>query len=319
MVRIAHGYVVWAIAAVCSPVSDHGLFHPKPTLRTRNLRAIAKSKFESGEVVWITGASSGLGASIARKVAEKLTPNTKNRLVLSGRNMRELKNIQSQCIEISPNSLEVDVVPFDLSDTESIPLIAEDIVNRYGGVDSMVLCGGVSSRGSIVNSTCQLQHKVMKINHLSSVALSLGVLPSMLEKKQGRIIHINSVQGRFALPFRGAYGASKHASTAFFDSLRAEVSGHGIQVSSFQPGYIRTNLSLNAFTSQGNAHGKMDESTAKGMSPEDVADMVWKYAWERPSPEVVMAPLNARLALGLRALLPRLYFRIMEKRANRDT
>merc|ERR1719211_151793 len=81
------------------------------------------------------------------------------------------------------------------------------------------------------------------------------------------IINVSSLQGCLALPERSAYSASKHALQAFSDSLRAEMrsSSQNVHVMVVNPGYVRTNLSLNARTGDGSLHNKMDENTAKGM------------------------------------------------------
>lgn len=77
----------------------------------------------------------------------------------------------------------------------------------------------------------------------------------MLKRKSGHICFISSVQGKFALPYRSAYSASKHALQAFSDSLRSEVANKGVHVTCISPGYIRTQLSMNALTGRGEAYG----------------------------------------------------------------
>lgn len=77
----------------------------------------------------------------------------------------------------------------------------------------------------------------------------------MIERKTGQIICVSSIQGKFSLPYRSAYAASKHALQAFCDSLRAEVAEHNVKVLCVSPGYINTALSLNALTSSGRAYG----------------------------------------------------------------
>lgn len=91
--------------------------------------------------------------------------------------------------------------------------------------------------------------------------MSLAALPKMIEQKSGHIVCVGSVQGKFALPFRSAYSASKHAMQAFCDSLRAEVAEHNISVLCASPGYINTALSLNALTSSGRTYGSKQQST----------------------------------------------------------
>lgn len=85
--------------------------------------------------------------------------------------------------------------------------------------------------------------------------LYLALLPSMIKREVGHICFVSSVQGKFAIPHRAAYSASKHALQAFADSLRAEVASKKINVSCISPGYIRTQLSMNALTGAGSSYG----------------------------------------------------------------
>ncbi len=127
---------------------------------------------------------------------------------------------------------------------------------------------------------------------------------------------INSVQGKIGLGLRTSYSASKHALTGYFDSLRAELSVEGIPVTAIFPGYIRTNLSLNALTGQGQKHARMDETTAKGLDPHALAVTVLKAAAAGKA-EVVAAPLDAKAAIFLRNVLPGLVFKFLAGKARK--
>lgn len=140
----------------------------------------------------------------------------------------------------------------------------------------------------------------------------------MISRKMGTIAFISSVQGRISIPDRSAYAASKHAVQALADSLRAEVSQHGIQVTVISPGYVRTNFSKNSVTASGSFHGKMDDATAKGFSPDFVAKRTFKAILNREK-EVVVAPLIPQLAIFIRCLMPNTYFYLMSRRAKEST
>lgn len=135
----------------------------------------------------------------------------------------------------------------------------------------------------------------------------------MIERRQGHIVFISSVQGLIALPERSAYGASKHALQAFSDTLRAEVSSSNISVTTISPGYIKTNLSLNAYTGSGNTYGKMDKNTEEGFSADYVAERVLE-AVVRKSNEEVICQFLPKIAITLRKYMPSLYFLVMAKR-----
>lgn len=127
---------------------------------------------------------------------------------------------------------------------------------------------------------------------------------------------VNSVQGKIGLGLRTSYSASKHALTGYFDSLRAELSVEGIPVTAIFPGYIKTNLSLNALTGQGQKYAKMDETTAKGLDPHVLAGRVLRAAAVGKA-EVVAAPLDAKAAILFRNLFPGLVFRILASKAKK--
>lgn len=140
----------------------------------------------------------------------------------------------------------------------------------------------------------------------------------MIKQKSGHIISISSIQGLVALPERSAYSASKHALQAFSDSLRAEVAKHNIDVTIISPGYIKTQLSMNALTGSGVAHGKMDVTTENGYTPDYVAEEIIRAVVQKKK-EVIVSTFLPRIAIFLRKYMPRLYFYVMACRARRTT
>lgn len=171
-------------------------------------------------------------------------------------------------------------------------------------------------RESAINTKIDVDIKIMLTNYFGTVALTKAVLPSMIERKQGRIVCIGSVQGKFAIPQRASYSASKHAMQAFCDSLRAEMDEHNVKVTLISPGYISTNLSLNALTGTGNSYGKMDETTAHGTDPIEMAnDIVRSILADKK--DVILCSFAPKLAYWIRFYFPSLYFWIMAKRAHK--
>lgn len=144
----------------------------------------------------------------------------------------------------------------------------------------------------------------------------LAVLPSMIKNKSGQVVFVSSIQGLVALPERSAYCASKHALQAFSDSLRAEVASHNISVTVVSPGYIKTELSMNALTGSGSKHGEMDATTESGYSPEFVASEIGRAVVQKKK-EVIICTLLPRVAIFLRKYLPSMYFSVMVKRAKK--
>lgn len=140
----------------------------------------------------------------------------------------------------------------------------------------------------------------------------------MIKEKQGHIVFINSIQGLIAIPNRAAYAASKHALKAFGDTLRSEIAQFNIHVTVINVGYVKTALSLNALTGSGNPHGQMDAATEQGYSTDYVAEKT-ALAVSQKDQEVILAPLVHKIAILMRTNLPRLYFYVMARRAQKES
>ncbi|XP_047428770.1 dehydrogenase/reductase SDR family member 7B [Mugil cephalus] len=269
-----------------------------------------------GAVVVITGASSGLGKECARVFHAAGA-----RLVLCGRDAGRLQQVVQELTATSSDARTQTFPPcavtFDLADTSSVDAAAEEILKCYGRVDVLVNNAGISYRGNILDTHISVQRDVMETNYFGPVALTQALLPSMVRQRSGHIVVISSVQGKIALPYRSAYAASKHATQAYFDSLRAEVERYGIPVTVISPGYVRTNLSLNAVTGDGSKYGVLDKTTATGRDPRDVAEAVLE-AVRRRSKDVVLAGPLPTVAIYLRTLWPGLFFKLMSSRARKE-
>lgn len=266
------------------------------------------------KVVLITGASSGLGEALAHKFFAAGC-----KVILASRRVAELERVKEDLLQsVQQPSVHhtPEVIQLDLADLSAIPEKAQQALRIHGRIDILVNSGGISYRGDACDTSIEVDVKLMMVNYFGHVALTKAILPSMMDMREGTIVAISSVQGKIGLPFRSAYAASKHATQAFFDSLLSEVAQYNIHVCVVSPGYIRTNLSMNALTGSGAVYGVMDETTATGMAPEDVADIVLEAVVNKRT-DLVVASFVPRLVLLVRALLPWLYFAIMKGRAKR--
>ena len=214
-----------------------------------------------GKVVWITGASSGIGEALAVAWSREGA-----RVILSARSEAELERVRALCDEPSRHVVR----PLDVTDMEAIRRAAADV----GPVDILVPSAGVSQRSLAAETDLATDRAIMEINYFGTIALTKAVLPSMLERGAGHLVPISSVIGYVGIPLRSAYAASKHALHGFFNALRAETQGQGIRVTVVCPGYIRTKVSENALRGDGTAYGKLDETHAKAMRPEDAAPVI---------------------------------------------
>lgn len=267
-------------------------------------------------VVVITGASSGLGKECARVFHAAGA-----RLVLCGRDAGRMQQVVQELIASSADSQKKTYTPntvvFDLADTDSVDRAAEEILRCYGQVDVLINNAGISYRGNILETHISVQRDVMETNYFGPIALTQAILPFMVRRRSGHIVVISSVQGKIAIPYRSAYAASKHATQAYFDCLRAEMERYQIPVTVISPGYIRTNLSLNAVTGDGSKYGVLDKSTATGRDPTEVAQAVLQ-AVRHKSKDVVLAGALPTLAIYLRTMWPALFFKLMSSRASKE-
>uniref|UniRef100_A0A8I5UNA4 Dehydrogenase/reductase SDR family member 7B n=1 Tax=Pongo abelii TaxID=9601 RepID=A0A8I5UNA4_PONAB len=209
------------------------------------------------------------------------------------------------------------LVTFDLTDSGAVVAAAAEILQCFGYVDILVNNAGISYRGTIMDTTVDVDKRVMETNYFGPVALTKALLPSMIKRRQGHIVAISSIQGKISIPFRSAYAASKHATQAFFDCLRAEMEQYEIEVTVISPGYIHTNLSVNAITADGSRYGVMDTTTAQGRSPVEVAQDVLAAVGKKKK-DVILADLLPSLAVYLRTLAPGLFFSLMASRARKE-
>jgi len=246
------------------------------------------------KIVWVTGASSGIGEAVAVAFSREGA-----RLILSSRNAAELERVREACEGDGHR-----VVPLDLTRPDSFPSVGE--------VDVLVHSGGVSQRSLVVDTDLATDRAIMDLNFFGTVALTKAVLPSMLARKSGHIVPISSVVGYVGTPLRSTYSASKHALHGFFDSLRAEVAKDGIAVTIVCPGYVRTNVSRNALTGNGTAFGKMDSTHEHAMRPEECARRIVDAVAKRKQ-EVVIGG-KEKWAVPLKRFFPRIVSRMVRMR-----
>jgi len=217
------------------------------------------------KIVWITGASSGIGEAL---VYEHFKAGDK--LIISARNRDELFRVKGNC----QNSFHVHVLPFDLCETEILTQKAEDAIRIFGSIDLLINAGGISQRGLALSTDLNTEQQIMNTNFWGTVILSKAVLPVMIKNGGGQIVVISSLVGKFGTKLRSTYAASKHALHGYFDSLRSEIYDQNIHITIICPGFIKTNVSINALTADGSGQGTMDDAQANGMSAAECAKQI---------------------------------------------
>lgn len=247
-------------------------------------------------VVWITGASSGIGEAAAPQFHAEGA-----HVVLSGRRTDALRNAAAAC----RGNGQTMVLPFDVADEAAIHGAVKEVLDRFGKVDILLNNAGVTQRARVADADLDVYRTMMDVNFFGPLMLTKAVLPSMLERGRGHIVCTTSVAGKYGSPMRSGYNAAKHAAHGFFDSLREEVSDAGIDVTLIVPGAVRTNVSINALRGDGSRYDKMDPFLADGMSPADCAKRILDAVHARKR-EVLIADGIARRNVILKRWSPAL-------------
>lgn len=213
----------------------------------------------SSSVIWITGASSGIGEALAKQCAAAGAT-----VILSARRASELARVQQAC------GPKAHVLPLDLTNRDSIAAAIAQIQTLTGRVDVLVNNGGVSQRSHVSETSEETDRKIMEVNYFGTIALTKAALP-LLRASRGHIETVTSLSGLFGWYQRSAYCAAKHALHGFFESLALEEAANGITVGLAAPGPVATNIDVNALDAQGNPMGKADAFNQGGMTADACA------------------------------------------------
>ena len=257
------------------------------------------------KIVWVTGASSGIGEAVAKAFnANGAT------VIISSRRREELERVKATCAD----SDKVHVFPLDLADGDSIMEVSNDVLSKFQ-IDILFNNGGISQRSLVAETSIDNDRKIFEVNYFGHVQITKAVLPQMLARKSGHIVIISSLTGKWGFYLRSAYAASKHALHGFFDSLRLEVEDSGLRVTLITPGFISTEISKHALDKSGNPSGEMDNNQAQGISAEDCAKQILKGI-SSGKEEFGVGGKELR-ALFLHRYFPKLFKKILKKLAAR--
>ena len=255
------------------------------------------------KVVWITGASSGIGKALALELS-----NQNALLIISARNKESLAAVKSSC----KNSENVWVLPLDLENYKDFDKTTEQAIKVYGRIDILVNNGGISQRSFAKDTLVSVDQKIMDINYTGTIALTKAVLPHFLERQQGHFVVTTSIVGKIGSPLRSSYAASKHALHGFFDSLRTEVYNDSIDVTLICPGFVSTNISMNALTGDGTSQQKMDTATANGITPKRFAKLM-ANAIKNKKEEAYISGFKEKLGVYVKRWFPKVFSIMIRK------
>ncbi|MEQ9462362.1 MAG: SDR family oxidoreductase [Haliea sp.] len=219
-----------------------------------------------GKVVWITGASGGIGAALARHLAARGA-----RLVLSARRAEALETVKADCVGAGVSAESVLVLPLDVAATNTMPAAVEAVLAHFGHIDLLVNNAGISQRSLCLETELDVYRQLFEVDVIGQIALTKQVLPHMVARGSGHVAVTASVAGKVGVPLRTGYCAAKHAVMGFFDALRSEVAHLGVRVTTIVPGFIRTDIARNALTGTGAPMGAADEDIEGGMDVDECA------------------------------------------------
>lgn len=259
------------------------------------------SSFEN-KVIWITGASSGIGKELAIQLAQ-----LGGKLILSARNIDALEALKKEL----KNSNAHMVLQLDLAVNDHFTNLAERVIEKFKRIDYLFNSGGISQRGAAYKTDIAVDRRIMEVNYFGNIALTKAVLPYMQKQKKGHIIVTSSIAGKFGFFLRSAYAASKHALHGYYESLLLEEEKNNISVTIVCPGKINTPISMSALTEDGTNHGEMDHNQATGMSVEECVRQIIKATVKKKKD--VLIGNKEILAAKIKRFSPSLFWKIIRK------
>lgn len=258
--------------------------------------------FFTNKIIWITGASSGIGEALTDELVKKNAI-----LLLSARNKEQLQRVREKY-----SYDNIFIYPMDVTDNESVENAVAEVLSIHGKVDILINNAGVSQRSLAADTKLEVDYRLMEVNYFGTIRLTKLILPSMIQHKSGQVVTVSSVMGKFGTPYRSGYAASKHALHGYFDSVRAELHTTGVSFTLVCPGFVRTAITLNALTGDGSPLNSMDPGTSNGLQPEYFAGKMLKAITSRKK-EVYIGGFKERFGVYMNRFLPDLFFPILTR------
>ncbi len=258
------------------------------------------------KVIWITGASSGIGKALAGMLAQQ-----KAKLILTARNLESLEKVQKQCAAFTTcNILPADLVSDDLEK------LSNQALAIYKHIDIFINCAGVSQRSLSKDTDMKVYRQLMEINFFAPVHITKALLPHFEKNKTGHVIVLSSMAGLMGFPMRTGYSAAKHALKGFFETLQTEHSIPNFHITIVSPGRINTPISLSAVQGDGTPHNKMDDGQLNGIPVEQCATKILK-AIEQNKKHIIIAK-EERILWWFWKNFRFLYYSIARKKGLKD-
>ena len=210
------------------------------------------------KVVWITGASSGIGAELALQLAAQ-----KAKLILTARNEQALINVQEKCLQ---QTSFCKIVLADLSKQNDIDILVTKAIEQFGKIDIVFLNAGVTQRSLASETENHVYRSLMEINFFAPIAITQKLFSQFKKQGSGHFVAISSMAGLMGFPYRSGYAAAKHALKGYFETLQTENNIPRVNYTIVSPGRINTPISTSALTKDGSPHLKNDIGQLNGIS-----------------------------------------------------
>ncbi len=253
------------------------------------------NSYFQNKVIWITGASSGIGKALAEACVR-----CGGRVIVSARREKLLIELKAS-LQNGPGT--VNVLPLDVTVEEEIPLKVEQALSFYGRIDILINNAGTSMRSLVKDLHFDVVKKMIETNFLGPVNITLNVLKHMYKTGGGHIVVVSSPMGKFGTPLRSAYCAAKHALQGFFESLAVEGRRDSIDVTVILPGWVRTEISYRALVGNGAEQGQ-DDGHAIAEEPSAIAPRILRAISKKKHEYYVAMNTKTWIGLILKRLSP---------------
>lgn len=256
-----------------------------------------------GKIIWLTGASSGIGAALAVALCDEAET-----LVISARREDALVRVKASCRY--PD--RVVILPLDLSDTSSFDACVQEVIFRMGRIDILINNAGLSQRSLARETSEAVDRRIMEVNYFGNILLAKKLLPHLLTQDSSLIVALSSLSGHFGFFERSAYAASKHALHGFYESLRLEESANGLSVLLVSPSFVDTQISASALLGDGQTHQEEDRRLRKGMTAQQCAQQIVKAMKHNRKSVVIGA--KGSFAVFLSHMFPNFFYHLMKNK-----
>jgi dehydrogenase/reductase SDR family member 7B len=256
------------------------------------------------KIVWITGASSGIGASLSALLAAR-----KAKLLLTGRDETALQRVKEQCMQ---STSSCSVLPVDMLQPPELYEWVQKAIDVYGVPDLVIFSAGRSQRSLAMDTSEPVYRELMELNFFAPMILTKKLLPHFHKRGSGHIVVIGSMAGLMGFPLRTGYAASKHALKGFYETLQTENNIPGVNVTIISPGRVQTPISVNAVSGNGEPYGRMDTGQLNGIPVDECARRILS-AIQKKKKHVIIAQ-NEKFLWWLWWFCRRFYYRIAREK-----